>query len=489
MVPAAEGPARWFGSFYFRIGSSFVVFVVAVTVAQSAMFNYAMTRQAFPGRSPNAVAAMVAADIGSTLAQDPGLDLQQYLTEAYGDRRQPVYVMLKDGRIAGTRPTALPVDSRRVVEAVLAGRGLNRLEKEDSPGSPPTVMAPIQISNELRGMVVLPAAPAPSLLEREVRRLLFLPGTVLLILGTIVAAAFVFEPTRRRLKALEDAARRLGAGDLAARAPEKGGDEIAHVAAAFNRMADDLASRDEALRTSDRLRRQMLADISHELKTPLTSMRGCVETLRMRELKLDEATRDRYFETFERETLRLDRLVKDLLDLTRLEHGAGELDRRYFAVDRVFEHVIRRHEHEAAERRISLRTAVDEPASQVFGDPDRIEQVIENLAANALRHTHEGGTIEFSARAGHAMAVLLVTDSGDGIPPEHLQHVFERFYKVDTARTNGPAGSGLGLSIAKAIVERHGGTIRVESAPGRTAFTIALPEPEGPAPQAPSANL
>jgi signal transduction histidine kinase len=114
-------------------------------------------------------------------------------------------------------------------------------------------------------------------------------------------------------------------------------------------------------------------------------------------------------------------------------------------------------------------------ADQVFADPDRLEQVVENLFANALRHTPEGGVIALSATAAEGAIVLTVIDSGEGIPDEHVAHVFDRFYKADQARTGGGRGSGLGLSIAKAIVERHLGMIEVTSVPGRTVFTITLP--------------
>lgn len=257
---------------------------------------------------------------------------------------------------------------------------------------------------------------------------------------------------------------------------------MAHVAAAFNRMARELTTRDDAVRTMDRLRRQMLADVSHELKTPLTAMLGYVETLHMSDVALDAATRERYFETLERETRRLDRIVRDLLDLARLENGIGTLDARVFTIGRVFEHVIQRHEQESRLREIAVRVAIDDQADQVMADPDRIEQAIENLFANALRHTPSGGVIELSARADGDSIVLSVTDSGAGIAAEHAPYVFDRFYKADAARTKSSEGSGLGLSITKAIVQRHGGTISVASRPGRTAFTIVLPHQQDPPP-------
>ncbi len=293
----------------------------------------------------------------------------------------------------------------------------------------PVVTAPIQVGGELRGLVVLPPPPPGGVL-RDVARLLSLPGTIVLVIATLVAVVVIFAPARRRLTALEDAAERLGAGDLSVRAPDRAGDEIARVSRAFNRMAEDLAARDEALRASDRLRRQMLADVSHELKTPLTAMRGYVETLRMPEIALDENRRARYLETIESETLRLDRIVKDLLDLARYENNVVPLDVRVFDVARLFDNVVRRHEHDTSTRHITVSSEVEGSADQIVGDPDRIEQVVENLITNAVRHTPEGGRIELRAGMANGCAVLSVADSGSGIAPEHMPYVFDRFYKV-----------------------------------------------------------
>src|SRR5438132_480156 len=324
-----ERSARWYRSFYFRIGFSFVIFMIAVLAAQNVMFSYLLRRAPFMGRSPNNLAAIIAADVGAALTQDPAVDLQDYLNREYG-RLQPTYVVMKDGRIASNRTTPLAEGLRRSVQAVLAGTDFKRTGAEPGLGGPPVVMTPIQVTDELRGMVVLPPAPQPSPLGRDVSRMLSVPGTALLVAITTIAAAVIFGPARRRLKALERAAQQLGSGDLTTRAPEHGGDEIAHVATAFNRMAAELAARDEALRTSDRLRRQMLADVSHELKTPLTAMRGYVETLHMSDVGLDATTRERYFATLERETLRLDRIVKDLVDLARVENNVAAFEPRIF---------------------------------------------------------------------------------------------------------------------------------------------------------------
>src|SRR5262245_18719760 len=478
-------PPPWYSSFYWRIGISFVLFVFVVLVAQSLMFSYMMARSAgpLPHRSPNTLATIVAADVGSILARAPDADLSDHLRRQYGEVPLGIYVVTRDGRIAANAAGTLPDEIRLEAVAALAGQDPRQTLPQPRAGGP-VVTAPIQVANELRGMVVMPPPPGAPGALREFGRLLSLPGTLLLVAVTALAAVVIFAPARRRLRALEDAAARLGAGDLQARAPEAGRDEIARVAHAFNRMAAELAARAEALRTADRLRRQMFADVSHELKTPLTTMRGYLETLHMPDVALDASTRERYLTIVQRETSRLERLVSDLLDLARFENAVAPFDIRVFDIERVFDHVVERHERDAGSRGINLQVHIGPSGDQLVGDPGRIEQVIDNLVTNALRYTPGGGTIELHAATVDGSAHLSVIDSGVGIAPEHLQHVFDRFYKVDASRTGGAsAGSGLGLSIAKAIVERHGGTIDALSRPGRTEFRIVLPG------QSASANL
>lgn len=467
---------RWYRSLYVRVVGSIVLFSVCLLIVQALLFTLRQTRSPLGDRPPNTVVAMVAADLESVLAADSGADLDAYLAREYG-QSQPIYVVSKNGHVASNRDVPLASDMQAYVEGLLQGAPRPTNVEPNVPI--PFVTAPVQVSGALTGVVVLPPRPSPNPFARELGRLATVPGIVLLGVLAVVAAAFIFEPARRRLRALENSARRLGSGDLTARAEVTGGDEVAALGLAFNRMADDLAARTKALETSNRLRRQMLADVSHELKTPLTSMRSYVETLRDDAIRLDGATRERHFDILERETLRLDRLVKELVDLSRLENGVIELHTRVFATRRLFEHVRDRHLPEIAARRIDVRLDIDDSADQMCGDPDRLEQVIENLFGNALRHTPNAGCIMLSARSSEETMRLSVSDSGVGIAPEHLPHVFERFYKVDAARTHVSEGSGLGLSIAKAIVERHGGTISVSSMPSLTVFSIQLPQSSG----------
>ena len=337
-------------------------------------------------------------------------------------------------------------------------------------------LAPVLVAGSLSGVVVaLPRAPFGFLLGRYAPTLALAGGSVL-VLGAILTSVLIFGPARRRLRAVEDAARRLGSGDLSARAPDRGGDEVAAVATAFNTMAADLAARAAALTTADRVRRQLLADVSHELTTPVTAMRGYLETLAMPELDLDDATRARYLGIVADETARLERIIGDLLDLARLEGGGGTFTFEAVPLDELFARVIARHERTAGEREVMITSAIDSEAALVWGDRDRLEQALQNLAANALRYAPPGTPVALQATAADDRIRITVIDHGPGIDPDHLPHVFDRFYKAEASRLahgqGAGGGSGLGLSIVKAIVERHGGRISVRSQPGETIFQI-----------------
>jgi two-component system sensor histidine kinase BaeS len=328
------------------------------------------------------------------------------------------------------------------------------------------------------GVVIVPAEAPFGFLFRRLAPTLALVAIGALVTGGLLATIAIFGPARRRLREVEQAARRLGGGDLAARAPSHGGDEVAAVATAFNAMADDLAARADALAASDRARRQLLADVSHELTTPVTAMRGYLETLRMPELPLDAETRDRYLKIISDETERLEGIIGDLLDLARFEGGGGTLMFAEVPVEGLFTRVVARHERRAAQAGVTITTTIEPGAEIIQGDRDRLEQALQNLAANATRYAPSGSAVHLHASRRGDRVVISVSDEGPGISEEHLPHVFDRFYKADASRASredkAPGGSGLGLSIVKAIVERHGGIVSVTSRPGWTVFELTL---------------
>jgi signal transduction histidine kinase len=340
-------------------------------------------------------------------------------------------------------------------------------------------VAPIMLNGAEAGAVLVPAESPPVFIAVwEVGPTLAWFALGLLGIGAAVTALAIFRPTHNRLRALEEAASALGQGRTDVRAVESGGDEVSSLARTFNQMAQDLEARAAALASSDRARRQLLADVSHELMTPLTAIRGYSETLGMGDLPLDAATRARYLDIIGEETQKLEALIGDLLDLARLEGGGGTLASKDVALSELFSRVIDRHGLTLRDRHITMTTAIEPEGLEVTGDPQRLEQALQNLAANALRHTPEGGRIDLKAVQEADGVHITIADSGKGIPPEHLPRVFDRFYKADPSRSAGasPSGSGLGLSIVQAIVERHGGRVSASNAPaGGAVFEIVLP--------------
>ena len=489
---------RWYRSLYWRIAFGLIAFLAIMLAAEGGIFLWMTDRIAgsMPARSPRRLAALVASDLGTALAANNRLDIENYIREQFGQTLQSFVVIMRDGQILANHDDVSPqlLDAVRAELEFIETRGPRRFGRrgawseglnpgEGTPGPAPQEGAtrprrgefvPIFVAGEPVGrVVVLPGGPPFSRIVRRFGPTIALVATSVLVVGTTLIALVVFGPARRRLKAVQAATDRLGAGDLDARAPEQGGDEVTAVARSFNRMAEELSSRARALEAADSTRRKLLADVSHELMTPLTAMRGYLETLSMSELEIDPSTRERYLDIVSEETHRLERIVGDLLDLARLEGGGGTMQQDRVDVAALFDRVAARHERELTQRNVRLDFHVGADAENVIGDPDRLEQALQNLAANALRHTPDGGQITLSSTSHPGGVRLTVRDTGPGIPPEHLPLIFERFYKADAAR-KAAGGSGLGLSIVKAIVERHGGTIAARN-DGGAVFDIVLP--------------
>jgi signal transduction histidine kinase len=346
--------------------------------------------------------------------------------------------------------------------------------------------APVRFADATVAMVaVSQEAPPLSVTLSLFGPTIAVEALVVLLFGASAAALLVFRPARRRLAALQSAVQAIGSGRSDVRAPEGGGDEVAQLAVSFNEMAARLEARARALADADRTRRQLLADISHELATPLAAIRGYVETLGMSELSLDEPTRHRYLGIVTEEAERLEHMIGDLLDLAKLEGTARSFVAAPVLVSQLLDRVSDRHAPALLEREITLETSLADPGLTVSGEATRLEQALQNLAANALRHTPVGGRIFLRAAPDGEDVVIVVEDTGPGIPEEHLVRVFDRFYKVDVSRTGTalPSGTGLGLSIVQAIVTQHGGAVAVSNVPGAGArFEIRLPAHPQPAP-------
>jgi two-component system phosphate regulon sensor histidine kinase PhoR len=241
---------------------------------------------------------------------------------------------------------------------------------------------------------------------------------------------------------------------------------LAGLARAFNRMAGEVHASRKTLQ-------DFVANVSHELRTPLTAIRGFVEALRDGTIT-DEAGRQRSLAVIAGEERRLQRLVAGLLDLSRIESGQAALRREPVDLAALLRGCAEVVAHRAEEAGVTLDLALPTDLQPVTGDADRLEQVVANLLDNALRYTPAGGRITLAARMDSGTVAVSVADTGRGIPPEALPHLFERFYTADPARTG--QGAGLGLAIAREIVHAHGGELTVVSTPGAgSIFTIHLP--------------
>lgn len=269
----------------------------------------------------------------------------------------------------------------------------------------------------------------------------------------------------RSLRHLRDAAGGLDLRDLSRRVPVEGKDEIADLARTFNHMCDRLEA-------EERSRRQLLADVAHEIRHPLAVMKGRLELLQDGKMALEPEA----LLPLQDEVIRLTRLVGDLRDLSLAEVGQLSLQRTRVSVGDLLETLMANLEPVAADREIALRADVKVGLPAVEGDPDRLRQVLVNLITNALQHTPRGGRVTVSAAAQGAAVQIRVSDTGPGIAPEDLPHIFDRFYRADKSRSRASGGSGLGLAIVRSLVELHGGAVTVDAKPGEGAsFTVSLP--------------
>jgi two-component system, OmpR family, sensor kinase len=481
-------PRSFARSLYWRIGLGFILFLAITLVLQVALFIYVAgaTEGGMPARMGRDFAELIAAEFEAELARDPQLDLRQYAEQRVNELHRPAAIVFPDGTAVAPTGTQIPRNLRFPGPFRRRGpdgrRGPPPRPPDAAPpprtpfGSPRRgpVMAPVQHNDQIVAVVWVPPLTGLRRVAEEIGGPLAIGALLLLIGGTAIAALVIFRPAQARLRAVEEAARRFGEGDVSARAPEIGGDEVAAVATAFNRMAADLAARQAQLVEADRARRQLLADVSHELMTPLTAIRGYAETLGLPQFLPASKEGQRAVKVIHEEGERIERLVKDLLDLARFEAGGISLALENVDVDEIFERVSERHAQAAHEKSVAIDIEPHDEDIRLVGDPHRLEQAVQNLASNALRHTPPGGRIRLGASRDRGLVKLAVTDTGVGIPAEHLPHVFDRFYKADQSRSK--AGSGLGLSIVKAIVERHGGTVSVRSRPGETVFEILIPQ-------------
>ena len=314
-----------------------------------------------------------------------------------------------------------------------------------------------------------PDEEEPSLAEfaETVRRTLTVVGLGAGAAGVLLVLLF----SRRVLRSignLTSAARRLGGGDLSSRVPVQGSDEIAELGHAFNNMAD-------ALEDSERQRRAMVSDVAHELRTPLANIQGHIEAMQDGLMQPNAENLD----TVHQQTLHLNHLISDLRLLAETEARELSLSIAPTAIGEIVNDAVGSFRPYADSASIRISTEIAEGLPAVSVDRLRIQQVLGNLLNNAIRHTPPGGAVTVAVGHHDGGVRVQVADTGSGIPPDALPHVFDRLYRADPSRDRATGGSGLGLTIARQLVEAHSGTIWVESERGQgSRFGFDLPTAE-----------
>jgi histidine kinase len=291
-------------------------------------------------------------------------------------------------------------------------------------------------------------------------------AVVVALLASLFFAGRLVAP----LRAMTAASRRIAAGHYGERVPVDGRDELAELAGSFNQMAG-------ALEQTEAMRRKLIGDVAHELRTPLAAVKGTVEGLIDGVLPATPET----LAQIGRETDRLARLVDDLQELSRVEAQAYKLDKTDVDLRDVVQTVAGRLDAQFAAQRIELRLDLPPQPVRILADEGRLVQVLTNLTANALQYTPEGGNVTVELTRADGEIRVSVCDTGIGIPAEHLERIFDRFYRVDASRSRRAGGSGIGLAVAKSLVEAHGGRIWAESGgEGKgSRFMFALPDSMG----------
>jgi len=293
----------------------------------------------------------------------------------------------------------------------------------------------------------------------------FLRGGIIALVIAIILTFFLSRRILSPVKALTKAARKFGNGDFSQRVDYKGKGEFGELASSFNSMADDIDA-------AQRLRRNMVADVAHELRTPLSNLKGYLEAISDGVVQPDEAT----IHSLQEETSSLSHLVEDLQELSLADAGELKMNFQPENISDLIDETVAALNPKATSKELTLTSELPDVIPTINIDSHRIKQVIYNLMENAIAHTPKGGKINVSAREQDNKVFVSIADTGEGIPPEDIKLIFERFYRVDKSRTRATGGSGLGLTIAKRLVEAHGGTITVQSTVGQgSTFTFSLP--------------
>ncbi len=455
---------------YKLMGAFLLVVVISSLVISVLLVN--STRNAF-ARYSNRSGQLLASRLGERLSDyfaatgswdgvGDFLSLEQWAGDSAGQggMMQMGRMMPGSGMIAAMnlRLTLADLDGTIVADSNSQGLGSRLSRRELNTG------IPIQVNGSRAGTLLAVSEGIGSLVAREflasvntaLVKSMLVAGAIALLLGFLL-----FNQITAPLRAMKKAAERIAQGDLQSRVEVKSSDELGELAESLNNMAENLA-------TAEDQRRQLAADVAHELRTPLAAIQATLEGMQDGVLPANQEQID----SLVSETALLNRMVEDLRLLSLAEAGRLELDLQSVASGKLILRAVDLMQPVAQQQGVNLFADSTEGLPTVLGDADRLIQVLNNLISNSLRYTPAGGAVTITAAFSPASRKVefSVTDTGAGIDPRDLPHVFDRFYRADKSRSRGSGGSGLGLAIVRQLVESHGGSVAVVS---------PVPTPEG----------
>lgn len=426
-------------------------------------------------------AMMVAEIIHDDLQSDHLSDIRRQVADLAGKLDMRITVVDRQGNVLGDSAEDYAKMENHagrfeIAEAMDSGFGQSTRPSETLGYPMKYVAVRVDGADDPLGVVRFALPLSQLRLEKQLVYRIILVSAAISILISFGVAYWVSRSITSPIRRIQRAAEQIACGQFGATVRVSSRDELGQLARSLNAMSCELQRKVENLNRMHRLRTDFLASVSHELKTPLTLIRGYIETLEGRAIEDRDKAR-RFVSIIKNHADRLSNIVDDLLQLSELELSESGIRKVPCDLRDAINEVTLGFGHALEQKKHDLKVRAEGSDFKISGDPGKIEQLLVNLIDNAIKYTEPGGAIEIRLTEGDERTTIRVRDNGIGISPAHIDRVFERFYRVDKARSRELGGTGLGLGIAKHIVLAHGGEIRIDSTPGHgTEVVVVLPK-------------
>ena len=426
-------------------------------------------------------AILVGEILRNDLLDGGGEDIQSQTRTLAEKLNLRITVIDKDGKVLSDSeedPVQMEnhMKRREIAQAVQNGFGQSTRPSDTLGYSMKYVAVRVGEPEQILGFVRLAVPLSKVQLELQTIYRVVLFGVIFAVVIALVVAYFVSRSITSPIRQMQQSAEQFAGGDFSAKLKIKSKDELGQLAGSLNAMADELQQKIENLNRMDTIRTDFVANVSHELKTPLTLIKGYIETLEGKSMD-DKEESARFISIIKEHSDRLGNIIDDLLSLSELELSKDCVNITEFDLEKLIDEILPGFGHALDEKKLDLTTDSQGRNFIIKADRDKIGQVFVNIIDNAIKYTKESGRIEVSLSEHNEVVEVVIRDSGIGIPREHLGRIFERFYRVDKSRSRQLGGTGLGLSIAKHIVLVHNGNIILESELNQgTKVSVTLPK-------------